>query len=65
MKKTVRKNVSVSVRAPAFTVAKIDRLTNPSRGRSSVILFLLSQGLIDLWEEEAVLREKQQGRTAR
>jgi len=48
MKKTVRKNVSVKVKAPAFLVAKLDRLAPSPCGRSEVILFLLQEGLIDL-----------------
>ena len=48
MKNPVRKNVSVSVRAPAFIVAKLDRLAAGHRGRSAAVVFLLEQGLIDL-----------------
>jgi len=52
MKKSVKKNVSVKIMAPAFLISKIDRVA-AGNSRGNAILFLLQKGLIYLESENA------------
>jgi len=58
MKKSVKRNVSVKIMAPAFLIAKIDRMTT-GRSRAQTLAFLLRKGLIYL---EAKSEGKEVGR---